>query len=395
MADRNAERGRKRKEINPGQGAGSKIQKNSLISVEGAHGPVEFHSDAVKSGFTNFGDGNDIRDVIGINYNSSTSTPNSKSEKDTMDIFLKIIVQLLEQRAKEDVAFVKAKGITQTPLERLIQGYQSSKSPKDLLTFKKLIRSIGIIRSPSYAFGTIFLAEVDCMGPCLLSAGHNFKEILNDKSDQQTMGILNNFRARFGDIDGNIPDVSEAGNIKSGEPMSLKVFFQEFCVRGAIQLEGKRKIFKRERDVLVTEFKEFKLGEFSAYTDYCAILLDEKIKDRLDELGLDLLECGTGNQLHPKPGCILEIMGHPAVEEPKGSGKYPRRIAYGMEKEEVKGIATLIESDYDSLGGNSGSPVFDENYKVKGIHVRGNQKVENFDVEKSNWMQKISDIKLD
>lgn len=118
---------------------------------------------------------------------------------------------------------------------------------------------------------------------------------------------------------------------------------------------------------MVTEFKEFKTGEFSAYTDYCAILLDEKIKDRLDELGLDLLECGTGNQLHPKPGCILEIMGHPAVEEPKGSGKYPRRIAYGMEKEEVKGIATLIRSDYDSLGGNSGSPVLMKTTKSKGF----------------------------
>ena len=81
MTDKNAERGRKRKTINPGQEAGSKIQKNSLISIEGARGPVEFHSDAVKSGFTNFGDGNDIHDVIGINYNSSTSTPNSKSEK--------------------------------------------------------------------------------------------------------------------------------------------------------------------------------------------------------------------------------------------------------------------------------------------------------------------------
>jgi len=88
-------------------------------------------------------------------------------------------------------------------------------------------------------------------------------------------------------------------------------------------------------------------------------------------------------------------MGHPAVEEPKGTGKYPRRIAYGFEKEGVQLVPILIQGDYDSLGGNSGSPVLDENYKVKGIHVRGNQKIGNFDVKKLNLMYKISDIKFD
>ena len=293
---------------------------------------------------------------------------------------MKLVEELLKRRHAKDVKFLSEDGredVLKRDLERMING---DRNPDNLLTFKKLINSIGIIRDPGYAFGTIFITRVPEVGLCLLSAGHNFKTILEDITVQMVMGILSNFRVKFGDIDGNIPDDSLAGELKCGEPMNLKIFFEEFCVGGSIQFNGKRIIFKRNEDQLVTEFK---VG-FEQHSDYCTILLHDKIETRMDELGLAFLDCGTGRQLEHKPGSTVMIIGHPAREEPRGSNKFPRRPSYGLEKDSYA-EGTKIACNYDSLPGNSGSPIFGDHYKVKGIHVSGGENV--------NYMQKITDIK--
>jgi len=261
-------------------------------------------------------------------------------------------------------------------LESMVKG---DRNPDNLLTFKKLINSIGIIRDPGYCFGTIFITKVPGVGLCLLSAGHNFKTILEDVSEQMIMRKLINFAVRFGDIDGNIPDDSVIGELKCGQPWNLKVFFEQFCVGGSIQFNGNRRIFKRNEGQLVTDFKD----GFERHSDYCAILLQDNIETRMDELGLAFLDCGTGEQLEHKSSSTVMIIGHPAREEPEGSNKFPRRPSYGLENE--NNDRTMIACNYDSLPGSSGSPIFGDHYKVKGIHLSGGVN--------ANYMQKISDIK--
>ena len=98
----------------------------------------------------------------------------------------------------------------------------------------------------------------------------------------------------------------------------------------------------------------------------------------------DTLECATGQQLtHQKNQCV-SIIGHPGHSD---WDEYPRRISYGLEINETPG-STKIASSYDSLGGNSGSPVFGQHYKVKGIHVLGGR-----GRKEENYMQKLNDIK--
>ena len=104
----------------------------------------------------------------------------------------------------------------------------------------------------------------------------------------------------------------------------------------------------------------------------------------MDELGLAFLDCGTGRQLEYKPNSTVMIIGHPAREEPEGSNKFPRRPSYGSEGESDD-ERTKIACNYDSLPGNSGSPIFGDHYKVKGIHISGGVN--------ANYMQKITDIK--
>ena len=291
--------------------------------------------------------------------------------------------KLLKRRHEKDAEFLSKEGREdrlKMDVESMVNG---DKNPDNLLVFKKLIRSIGIVRDPSYRCGTIFITKVSGVGLCLLSAGHNFQTILEDFSVQRIMSILNNFRVRFGDIDGNIPDDSPAEELKCGEPMSLKIFFEEFCVGGSIQYKGKRTIFKMKNNQLDTDFQD-KLEEDS---DYCAILLHDNIEKRLDELGLAFLDCGIGQQLEHKENSPVMIIGYPEREEPKGSNKYPQRPSYGLEKE-ISYARTKISCNYDSLPGNSGSPVFGDHYKVKGIHVWGDQLRVG-----TNYMQKITDIK--
>ena len=285
----------------------------------------------------------------------------------------------MERRANEDKKFLSEKREKEKyddALELMVR----EKNPDDLPTFKKLVMSTGMIKTPTGGVGTIFLAEVDGEGTCLFSAGHMFKGIINDDDVEQTEEGLYNYKIFFGDIEGNFPGSPE-DKLEKGKPMRLKLFLEEFGIRGSMQLKGERKLLKWENKKLVTDFKD---TGFDAMTDYCAILLDTKIKNCLDRLGLDILDCGTKDQLKHKPGGVLMIQGYPGRAIPPGSGKYPRRVSYGTEKNEADN-STTIGCNYDSLPGNSGSPVLGEHYKVKGIHVRGGGK--------ENKMQKITNIK--
>ena len=120
-----------------------------------------------------------------------------------------------ESRAKEDVDFLCEKHERERyddGLEKMVR----EKNPNDLPTFKKLIMSTGMIKTPTGFRGTIFLAEIDGIGPCLLSAGHLFKGIVNDNEVDKTEEQLQNFQALFGEIEGNFPD--SPGNKLEKEP---------------------------------------------------------------------------------------------------------------------------------------------------------------------------------
>ena len=56
----------------------------------------------------------------------------------------------------------------------------------------------------------------------------------------------------------------------------------------------------------------------------------------------------------------------------------------GLLSTKIQNNLTKLSSTYDSLPGNSGSPVFGENYQVKGIHVSGGASV--------NYMQNLENV---
>ena len=56
---------------------------------------------------------------------------------------------------------------------------------------------------------------------------------------------------------------------------------------------------------------------------------------------------------------LVAMVGHPGTGATDG-GKMPLRLSYGIEK---SFIAQTIFFDYDSLGGNSGSPVIGRGHK--------------------------------
>ena len=298
-------------------------------------------------------------------------------------MYLNIIEKLLNTRDEQQNLFLSQNG-GEDMLESMVTGARK----EDLLTFRKLINAIGMIWESDYGCGTIFIADVSKIGVVLLSAGHNFATILTENSSQETLLELSNFSTIFGlaAIDGKIPKNGDEKTFEKGRPMNMQLFFEKFCLYGSIRFDGRRKAFKRiksddKSDIkLITEFTE----DLNKDDDYCAILLDPDIKNYFDELGLDTLECGTGQQLINQPNQCVTIIGHPAHPDWK---EYPRRISYGKENKESHGL-TKIATTYDSLGGNSGSPVFGQHYKVKGIHVLGGR-----GRREENYMQKLNDIK--
>jgi len=121
--------------------------------------------------------------------------------------------------------------------------------------------------------------------------------------------------------------------------------------------------------------------------DYCAFLLQKDVKRSAKDLGLEGLEflpCGDENQIKHKPGTVVSIVGHPGTQEfLQEFNTLPKRLGYGKECAETP---TMITFDYDSLNGNSGSPVLDRDYKVKGIHVK-------YEDSFTNGAQKLDKIK--
>ena len=111
--------------------------------------------------------------------------------------------------------------------------------------------------------------------------------------------------------------------------------------------------------------------------DYCMLLLPESPATRgckVDLEKLEFLPCGRGEYLRRKTeDSLLGIFGHPGADEVPP----PLRVSFGAEKYVGNTDPEhQIFYDVDTLGGNSGSPVFGRGsdgggYEVKAIHIRG------------------------
>ena len=240
----------------------------------------------------------------------------------------------------------------------------SGAKPDDLLILSKLVNSIALICTPNDEYGTAFLAKVPGVGICMLTAGHNFEALLNEKPTTKTMSLLNKYMVWFANLDGILPD-DELTNpeLEKGQPMNLKKLLEHFDFHGSVCLGQERKIFKKTATGIETSFDK---GQSNG--DYAAFVLNHSnIEEELANLGLNYLECATESELGFDRNNVATIIGHPGHLSWE---KFPTRISYGKEIDETD---DTIRLDYDSLGGNSGSPVFGKSYKIKGIHVRGSK----------------------
>jgi len=245
---------------------------------------------------------------------------------------------------------------------------------------------------------------------CFLSAGHNFlragvragqpvwnEPFWNAKDENEVFSELNNHVIHFANLDGIFwPPSMSLHPPEKGKPMSLGEFLRKYQFYGSISCQGRRKVFKKVENgwqvlnQITNEDKD---------EDYCAFCLDDsnfRPEQKLAALGLKMLECGENDYLDNKPENLATIVGHPAgnceKEAEDGTLRTPLRFSFGQEKkfkEEVKESDEYkrlskyrLFFDYDSIGGNSGSPVIGrgnkfpsggvgEGYKVKGIHVEG------------------------
>ena len=212
------------------------------------------------------------------------------------------------------------------------------------------------------ASGTAFLLKTP-EGVALVSAGHVFWQFLffNNgvcSADFRKLKLL------FGNMNGS----------KEGEE-AVKLLALG-SVRGSIGKDGKR------------WFLPSGVSQDSAPgEDYCFLLLDIT-EGELREMGLSCLECGEGDYLGIKHGDVCSIYGHPGGNAREGQAKScrPLRISYGIERDgavvfpadkfQEKSKRAHHYFDYDSLAGNSGSPVIGRgsggsNYAVKAIHILG------------------------
>jgi hypothetical protein len=253
----------------------------------------------------------------------------------------------------------------------------SGAKPDDLLILSKLVNSIGLFCTPDDAYGTVFLAKVPDVGICMLTAGHNFDALLNEKPTPQTMKLLSKYTVWFANLDGIFPDDETTNSeLEKGKPMNLKKLLERFDFYGSICCKQKRKVFKKTSTGMETSFDKVQ-GE----GDYAAFVLNySNVDQELADLGLNFLDCATESELRHEPNHVAAIIGHPGHYSWK---TYPTRLSYGKEVDETK---DTIKLDYDSLGGNSGSPVFGKGYRVKGIHVAGSGSSNN------NIAQKINNV---
>ena len=252
-------------------------------------------------------------------------------------------------------------------------------NPADIPKISTFLRSICTITAPGeqehrVTRGTGFLAFVPAVGGiCFLSAGHCLKRVLMAKREN-TLDELEKCIITFGNFDGTL-HWQPSQKLGILEPMSLKSFLELFGKKyfGSICDSGILKIFKKEEGP--QDPRSTLTGD-----DYCSIFLNgpslDDVKAGIDSLGLSYLECGQGDYLDYKRGGIVQIVGHPSVDD---GYENPMRISPGHERNIV---GDKLYVDYDSLGGHSGSPVIgighkskdpsmDQAYKVKAIHIGG------------------------
>ena len=253
-------------------------------------------------------------------------------------------------------------------------------SEDDMLAFQNLIYGVALLCIPDNYYGTAFLAEVPGVGTCLLSAGHNFDSLLSNRSNDDVLQELDKYKIWFGNVRGDLPsDTQSSTQLTKDTPMNLKSFLHVFGCTGSISYDGKTLIFKERPNKIRTEFQESENKNIEN-KDYCAIFLKNADKQLLKKYGLEPLQCGDRNNIQHECGCIVTIVGHPGH---KGWKTWPQRLGYGKE---VGTTSQTLQFKYDSLGGNSGSPVFGRGYKVKAIHIAGSS------AGPKNIAQKIDNI---
>merc|ERR1712038_466007 len=270
------------------------------------------------------------------------------------DVSIKRIEKILGRVKEDQKEFLRNNGAKED-LESMVSGA----TPDDLLKLNKILYSIALVKTPT-GYGTAFLAKVPDVGICFLTAGHVLKGMLDDAPTNPTLSLLNEYKVWFANIDGNIRlgDVTNS-SLEKGKPFNLKKLLEKFNFCGSLRKGSEVKIFKRTPTGIETEYKiDSGTGDYAAF-----LLSDPNITEELKKLGLDFLECGNGAQLGFEINNVATIIGHPAT---KTWTEFPMRISYGKEIGETD---DSIQFNYDSLPGNSGSPVFGKHYRIKAIHV--------------------------
>jgi len=310
-----------------------------------------------------------FNNTIGFQENyGTTDGRDPKSAKDE-DPLISLLRKLLESRQEKYLKVLK----DSTEPDELEVILRHDVNHNDILPFRKLIYGIALVGTPD-SNGTAFLADVPDLGTCLLSSGHNFGSLFK-APDNKIMDELNKVTAWFGNSDGIIPDRNPSDKLEKGKPMNLRLFLEKFGCYGSSCFDGKRLVFRKRSNVIETTSEDIE----DEQKDYFAILLKDEIKDKVDELGIDILNCGHGQDIKYKEGSVATLVGHPGHEEWKSM---PLCLSYGKEIGENR---TFLHFNYDSLPGNSGSPVFGRGYKVKGIHTSGLR-------GKRNSAHKITDV---
>ena len=222
-----------------------------------------------------------------------------------------------------------------------------------IIKFDTIQRSVCMIEGPECGSG--FLIKTPEGEMALMSAGHIFRSAVSEDQGEIKCDF-GKFKLFFGNADGQANGEMAIKRCTLGNP------------RGSI---GHR----RHRWFVPNGTKEPLLDE----EDYAFLLLSTT-EAQLRGMGLSYLECGTGDYLNYREGELVSIFGHPGGNAREGPEKSlrPLRMSFGKEKGVHSRNPNLLMSDYDSLGGNSGSPVIgrgsgggDCNYAVKGIHVKG------------------------
>ena len=351
---------------------------------------------AIVSSHFQFGDGTQF--IMGNHLGDSSSSTTSGN---VVNIFSTILDRLEDdQKSFLEDAKTKQKesGLeVETTIADLIPS-----NPTDIIKLQTVISSICMIRDKTmlHAVSTGFVAYAPNIGIVFCSAGHNFEDLLESRG----IGELDKYIIHFGNIEGNIiTDADVVSPPTKGKPMLLKEFLCMFHVDGSIGFNGKRKLVKELNDSLHVKDESNSDGE----EDYCALRLNHtNVKGELRRLGLDWLEFGTCNYLDYHRKGLATIVGHPGEKATEyssvGARKKPLRLSFGKEKRARPPCRNKLHFEYDSLGGNSGSPVIgrgykdptnnaDQAYKVKGIHIGGNSGIpENIDAY--NYAQKITKL---